>query len=162
MLAHQQLDPWEHNFPFKENEFKNAVNKLWPFCLCHNALHPPWKQWGRSCQWGSVRQWEWLPYQLQGRCRHCYPGRGNMSDPCIQQAGRGCHWQTHIDPGSESLNKIRTDKSNVKRRNTLSCLDQYMCRGWDCETVGTLKQSRYTCICRGWSPWKVRTIKQSR
>ena len=24
---------------------------------------------------------------------------------------------------------------------------------WDCETVGTVKQSRYISMCRGWRPW---------
>ena len=39
----------------------------------------------------------------------------------------------------------------LKHRNTLGCLDQYMCKGlrlWN----RTIKQSRYisTCMCRGW------------
>ena len=55
------------------------------------------------------------------------------------------------------------NKSDVKHRNTLGCLKQYiLAECWDCETVRTMKQSRKISMCRGWRPWTVRAMKWSR
>ena len=39
------------------------------------------------------------------------------------------------------------DKSDVQRRTILGCLDQSI-QGWDCETIGTVKRSRYISMSR--------------
>ena len=52
-------------------------------------------------------------------------------------------------------------KGDVKCCNTLGCLDEHTVV-WDCETIGTVKWSRYISSCRGWRPWTVGTVKQFR
>ena len=41
-------------------------------------------------------------------------------------------------------------KSDVTRWYIIGFLDQYMCRGFRHETVGTMKQSKWISMCRGW------------
>ena len=54
---------------------------------------------------------------------------------------------------------IKTLTRTAKCRNTLGCLHQCTCKCWDCETVRTMKQSRYINTCRGWRPWNTQACE---
>ena len=45
------------------------------------------------------------------------------------------------NPFAQSQLNHVSNKGDVKRRNTFSCLDHRRAAGWDCDIVGTMKRS---------------------
>ena len=84
----------------------------------------------------------------------------NVRTTSIGKVSRTFPWYSKSCSGSENnTNQIKhwdkKNKRDVKRRNTLGCLDHYASELWDYETVGTTVVSAYIYVQR------METLKQS-
>ena len=100
----------------------------------------------------------WSKRDWRAPCRRCAYSFGD----CVMHISAKTEpYQVWYDT-CESLKKYMalSNKSGVKRQNTLVTWFPICVEVWDSESIErfkTVRRSRYTSVCRGWRPWNNRS-----